>query len=148
MNDGAILIVALVAVIIVIAALLSSLNDTQPTYQKPTGHWREYEHKYVYIISNPAWEEWYKVGISSDSHKRVGNYQTGDPYRAYKIEYDHFTPFYDSIEKEIHIQSSQQGVDVRHEWVKAPLEQLIEGVKSLDSQYKEHWEKNMKTNNK
>ena len=29
---------------------------------------------YVYIISNPAWEGWYKVGMAVDSQDRCGSY--------------------------------------------------------------------------
>ena len=35
--------------------------------------------KYVYVISNPAFENMYKVGIASDYQARLNSYQTSDP---------------------------------------------------------------------
>lgn len=39
----------------------------------------------VYIISNPAWSDWYKVGKAIDSTDRCNAYQTGSPHRDYKL---------------------------------------------------------------
>lgn len=41
---------------------------------------------FVYIISNKAWENMYKVGISYDPLSRLAQYQTYSPYRDYKLE--------------------------------------------------------------
>ena len=43
--------------------------------------------KYLYVISNPSFSGYYKVGVTSDFHQRLSSYNTGDPHRAYKIEY-------------------------------------------------------------
>ena len=42
--------------------------------------------KYLYVISNPSFSGYYKVGVTSDFHQRLSSYNTGDPHRAYKIE--------------------------------------------------------------
>ena len=39
----------------------------------------------VYIITNPAWEGWVKVGMAVDANDRAGNYQTASPYRDYEL---------------------------------------------------------------
>ena len=40
---------------------------------------------FVYCIANPAFPKHVKVGITKDINKRLQNYQTYDPYRAYYI---------------------------------------------------------------
>ena len=41
---------------------------------------------FVYIISNKAWKNMYKIGISYDPSIRLAQYQTYSPYRDYKLE--------------------------------------------------------------
>ncbi len=45
------------------------------------------EQKYVYVISNKAYKNEYKVGIAHDIQKRLNSYQTSDPNRGYKLEH-------------------------------------------------------------
>jgi hypothetical protein len=45
----------------------------------------------VYIITNPAWEGWAKVGMAVDSEDRLKNYQTSSPERDYELfDYEDF----------------------------------------------------------
>ena len=39
----------------------------------------------VYIIENPAWENWYKIGKAVDAEDRCNSYQTSSPYRDYRV---------------------------------------------------------------
>ena len=39
----------------------------------------------VYIISNPAWKNWYKIGKAVDSTDRCTSYQTSSPHRDYEL---------------------------------------------------------------
>ena len=39
----------------------------------------------VYVLQNPAWDNWYKIGKAIDSEDRCNGYQTGSPHRDYKI---------------------------------------------------------------
>jgi len=41
----------------------------------------------VYIVTNPAWEGWVKVGMAVDAMDRAGNYQTSSPFRDYTLLY-------------------------------------------------------------
>ena len=41
----------------------------------------------VYVITNPAWEGWVKVGMAVDAMDRTGNYQTSSPFRDYTLLY-------------------------------------------------------------
>lgn len=40
----------------------------------------------VYLITNPAFPGMCKIGMTKDLPKRLSQYQTGDPYRRYKVE--------------------------------------------------------------
>jgi hypothetical protein len=41
----------------------------------------------VYIITNPAWDGWVKVGMAVDAMDRIKNYQTSSPFRDYTLLY-------------------------------------------------------------
>ena len=53
---------------------------------------------FVYLISNPAFPNCIKIGITQNIDKRLATYQTYDPFRSYKIE--HYEFFEDIREKE------------------------------------------------
>ena len=39
----------------------------------------------VYVITNPAWKDWYKIGKAIESTDRCNSYQTGSPHRDYEL---------------------------------------------------------------
>jgi len=39
----------------------------------------------VYIITNPSFSEWVKVGMAVDSEDRLNGYQTSSPFRDYSL---------------------------------------------------------------
>ena len=39
----------------------------------------------VYVLKNPAWSNWYKIGKAIESTDRCNSYQTGSPHRDYEI---------------------------------------------------------------
>ena len=39
----------------------------------------------VYILKNPAWKNWYKIGKAIESTDRCNGYQTSSPHRDYNI---------------------------------------------------------------
>lgn len=41
---------------------------------------------FVYVISNPAFEDIYKVGMTTNLKSRLSTYQTYDPHRRFKVE--------------------------------------------------------------
>tara|TARA_R100000458_G_C8276691_1_gene252043 strand:+ start:3035 stop:3589 length:555 start_codon:yes stop_codon:yes gene_type:complete len=41
----------------------------------------------VYIIHNPAWKSWYKIGMAVESKNRLNGYQTSSPFRDYTLLY-------------------------------------------------------------
>ena len=81
--------------------------------------------KYVYFISHPKFEEYYKVGIAKDYKTRLNSYQTSDPDRAYKMEYFYLTPHFRETEKYIH-----NLFDNKFEWIKARLEDIKKEIEN------------------
>lgn len=59
-------------------------------YSKVTKRVRKPKCGIVYLISNPAFPGYYKVGMTKDLEKRLAQYQTGDPHRAYAVEHYKF----------------------------------------------------------
>lgn len=47
---------------------------------------KETKEGFLYFISNPAWPNKVKIGVTGDFNRRLASYQTYDPYRAYKLE--------------------------------------------------------------
>ena len=39
----------------------------------------------VYVLKNPAWKNWYKIGKAVDSGDRCNGYQTSSPHRDYTL---------------------------------------------------------------
>ena len=39
----------------------------------------------VYVITNPAWPDWVKVGKAVSTEDRLNGYQTSSPYRDYQV---------------------------------------------------------------
>ena len=81
--------------------------------------------KYVYVISHPKFEGYYKVGIAKDYKTRLNSYQTSDPDRAYKMEYFYLTPHFRETEKYIH-----NLFDNKFEWIKANLKDIVQKIEN------------------
>ncbi|NCB96638.1 MAG: GIY-YIG nuclease family protein [Negativicutes bacterium] len=76
---------------------------------------------YVYIISNPAFPGWFKIGAAKDAETRLNTYQTYSPFRDYVLEYYTLVDKYELKEKEILSSFSHRN----NEWVYAPIEEII-----------------------
>ena len=57
-----------------------------------------------YVITNKAWPEWVKIGFTSKSEMktRLSTYQTGSPFRDYKVYHEVLFDDAKSAEKEVH----------------------------------------------
>lgn len=85
---------------------------------------------YVYVMSNPAWSGFYKIGCTIDVPDRNGTYQTYSPMRDYNLDFYFFTFDRRCDEKRVLDQFSGD-----HEWVSANLDDIKEFCK-LISPYK------------
>ena len=79
----------------------------------------------VYIMGNPAWPEWVKVGMAIDSEDRLSNYQTSCPQRDYVLYYSYDTEDRRKAESKAHYKLAQQ-FERRNEWFKCSPEEAIE----------------------
>ena len=80
---------------------------------------------HVYIISNPAWPEWVKVGMAIDAADRCCNYQTSSPFRDYVVEYSFASTNRREDESIAHQKLAVISQDRRGEWFKLPVAEAI-----------------------
>ena len=73
---------------------------------------------FVYILTNPAWKDWIKVGMAVDANDRKNNYQTGSPYRDYKLYYKRFFQDRKAAEQTAHSIVSKISTERNGEWFK------------------------------
>ena len=71
----------------------------------------------VYLISNPSFVDYYKIGMTKDLDKRLAQYQTGDPHRAYKVEHYRFVE--DARLEEANYLKKMHTDLAKGEWVKS-----------------------------
>lgn len=86
---------------------------------------------YVYVISNPSWSSWVKIGMAVDAEDRLSSYQTGSPMRDYKLEYSVKCEDRRSLEKKVHKAATKRCVDRQGEWFKMPVREAIKLLEKL-----------------
>ena len=92
---------------------------TQKTCKECTKQKRPPIEGYIYIITNPAWPNYVKIGRSNNPSNRLNTYQTGSPLRDYSIYYSRFVKDLAKIESYF---AKVYGTDT-NEWYKiAPIE--------------------------
>lgn len=70
----------------------------------------------VYIIHNPAFPGWVKVGMAVDAQDRVKHYQTSSPYRDYELVKSYKVPNRRKAEAKAHEALTVEGRGRRGEW--------------------------------
>ena len=73
----------------------------------------------VYIITNPAWEGWVKVGMAVDAMDRIKNYQTSSPFRDYTLLYSYEVNDRRAGESAAHARLAKE-CDNINEWFRLP----------------------------
>ena len=92
-----------------------------------TDNGKDYQQqKYVYVISNIAYPNEYKVGIARNVKQRIDSYQTSDPNRGYTLEFHVLTPHYRALEKHIH-----HTFENKHEWVRANVNDIQQEIQNF-----------------
>ena len=89
----------------------------------------------VYIITNPNFDGWVKVGMAIDSQDRLNGYQTSSPFRDYQLH-----SFWDvanrrGAETAAHAKL-EKTYERRGEWFKCTPEQATEVVSNITEEYK------------
>lgn len=90
----------------------------------------------VYIIKNPAWKGWFKVGRAVNSEDRLNGYQTSSPFRDYVLAYRETFSDRNHAETEVHSILRKRVKQNRNEWFYTDIETIktaLEEVKSHDN---------------
>ena len=84
--------------------------------------------KYVYVISHPKYKGWYKIGVAINPKNRLRQYQIGDPYREYKLEFCKSKKKFEECEKYIITK-----FESKCEWVKDDLQEIIKAIRDYEN---------------
>ena len=86
----------------------------------------------VYIISNPAWKGWIKVGMAVDAEDRCNGYQTSSPLRDYKLEFKKY--FNDRREAEhlAHTICGKKSTKRKGEWFELDIKTAIQCIENIN----------------
>lgn len=84
---------------------------------------------FVYVVANPAWEGWVKIGCAVDPMDRTASYQTGSPFRDYTLEGYAYSPDRRASERQVHeaLASHRHG----GEWFLCPIQEAVSLVKKI-----------------
>lgn len=82
---------------------------------------------YIYVVSNEAWPEWCKVGMSANQGGRVAAYNTGSPFRDYVLHYEKLFEDMREAERAVHTALSQE-YEQRNEWFRVSIDTAIKIV--------------------
>ena len=85
----------------------------------------------VYLITNDAWPEWIKVGKAGDAADRLKNYQTSDPFRAYKLQHSITLENRHTGEVKAHKELEALSTDRKNEWFKVDLTVAVNCIEAL-----------------
>ena len=88
----------------------------------------------VYVIVNPNFPEWVKVGMAVDAADRLNGYQTSSPFRDYVLNYSWDVNDRRAAESEAHSEL-QKLYERRSEWFKCTPEQAQEVVSGIAGKY-------------
>jgi len=97
---------------------------------------------HIYIISNESWKGYYKIGKAVNIENRLNTYQTGSPFRNFKVLFSSKRFQYSTI-VEMEIEQAFEKYKVKggeeYEWYKLNEEQIsniINFIKKLDKDFK------------
>lgn len=86
----------------------------------------------VYVIKNPAWPQWVKVGKAVDAEDRLKSYQTSDPFRAYTLHHHIEVKDRHVAELQVH-QELELTSDARHnEWFRITADAATVVLNKMD----------------
>lgn len=88
---------------------------------------------WVYLIVNPAWAGWVKVGKTTEPERRLRDYQTASPYRDYRTAAQAWFPDHHTAEKLL-----LKALDAEHEWARVDSYFAAQKLNELHTQLMEH----------
>jgi len=79
---------------------------------------------YVYVITNPSWPDWVKIGMAIDAEDRLNGYQTSSPMRDYELVHAISTPDRLRAERVAHKAAAMCG-ERKGEWFKIDITEAV-----------------------
>lgn len=89
---------------------------------------------YVYVITNPCWKGWIKVGMAIDSEDRCKQYQTSSPFRDYKLEYSKGFENRRTAEREAHEKCNAICKQRNGEWFELDIDKAIDIIHNINEE--------------
>ena len=89
----------------------------------------------VYIIRNPAWEGWYKIGMAVDADDRVLSYQTSSPHRDFEVVYKVKVNNRREAEKKAHREGERLAEKYNSEWFYIDTDEAIGILNKIKEEY-------------
>jgi len=86
---------------------------------------------YVYIINNPCWNGWVKVGMAIDAEDRCKQYQTSSPFRDYKLCYLKHFEDRKIAEQSAHKELKKITDTYNGEWFKTSVKEAKKTIEAL-----------------
>ena len=86
----------------------------------------------VYIITNPAWKGWIKVGMAVEAEDRCKGYQTSSPLRDYKLEFKKYFNDRRKAEHLAHTMCDEKSTKRKGEWFELDIRTAIECIKNIN----------------
>ena len=87
---------------------------------------------YVYAITNPAWSDWVKIGMTIDIDGRLASYQTYSPGNDYSVAHSVKVRDRRRSEALAHRRASDASAGISGEWFKIPMTEAANILESLD----------------
>jgi len=84
----------------------------------------------IYLIQNPAWKEWVKVGLSTNIGVRLRTINTYSPFRDFMIIFTVETDDVFDSEKRIHEKLRKMKIENNSEWFKIDTDRMIKFLNS------------------
>ena len=99
--------------------------------QKMSHSFNEIVDGYVYIISNPCWDGWIKVGMAVDAEDRCNQYQTSSPHRDYKLCYTKYFEDRKIAEQMAHKKLKKLSTKHKGEWFKVSTKEATKLIEAI-----------------
>jgi hypothetical protein len=84
---------------------------------------------FLYLVINPAWNGWVKIGRTTDYEKRLQAYQTSSPHNDYQMVEIHYTENTIKAENILLDSAVLAGYPVKGEWIQAKIVDLLQLMK-------------------
>ena len=86
----------------------------------------------VYIITNPAWKGWIKVGMAIDAEDRCKGYQTSSPLRDFKLKFKKYFDDRRTAEQTAHTLCAKKAEKRKGEWFKLDLKTAKDIINNME----------------